>query len=120
MGILNGEPHFTLNTENGKVYCDPDNTIAFVHGENFRDVDHIFRYNLEDGEIPDDEDMVEGMFAFRAVFSVLFNPIVQDMEELGFTVVHHDIPTDPDWEQYLVRAGEDLDEYWVYLDGTDE
>lgn len=103
---------FNFKTSMGDYKCTPDNTIAFVHSPQYKDVDHIFRHLEDMGE----EEM--GIFAFRAVFGVVFNRLVQDMEESGYTVVYHEVPTELDMNQFIESESGDLEEWWEHLDGS--
>jgi len=118
MGYLEGKPVFTLTYEGESKVCTPANTGAYVHADRFKDVDHIFRYNLEPGQDVDDYEIEEGIFVFRSLFGVVFNPLVRDMEELGFQVVYNEEPTKGDWQQYVQWATKDVNKYWKHLKGT--
>lgn len=106
--IPEGQEYFNLNIGDEKYPCSPENTAAFVHSERFKDCDHLF---LE-------TDIDEGIFLFRATFGVIFNPLVRDMEAVGFHVQYADEPTDMDWEQYLKFHTKDIKKYWRHLDGV--
>lgn len=106
--IPEGQEYFNLNIGDEVHPCSPENTAAFVHSERFKDCDHLF---LE-------TDIDEGIFLFRATFGVIFNPLVRDMEAVGFHVQYADEPTDMDWEQYLKFHTKDIKKYWRHLDGV--
>ena len=103
-----GQNYFNLDNEGEKIPCHPDTTAAFVHSDRFKDVDHIFVETAPD----------EGIFLFRKVFGVIFNPLVRDMENVGFHVQHADEPSDMDWEQFVKFSTKDVDKYWKHLKGT--
>jgi len=104
-----GEGYFNLDNEGEKIPCHPDTTAAFVHHPFYKDVDHIFVETSPD----------EGIFLFRKVFGVIFNPLVRDMEKEGFHVQHSDTPSDMDWVQFVNFSTRDINKYWEVLDGTD-
>lgn len=106
--IPEGQNYFNLNNGDEVYPCSPDNTAAFVHSDGFRDVDHLFI----------ETDIDEGIFLFRSIFGIMFNPLVKDMENVGFHVQYSDEPSDMDWEQYLRFHTKDINKYWKVLDGT--
>jgi hypothetical protein len=106
------DPHFNVTVE-GEVYvCTPDNSLAYVHDPRFKDVDHIFRHLIED-----DGEEEQGIFLFRRCFGTIFNTLIQDMTETGFTVIQAGEPSEFDWDWYVRTHTKDLDEYWEHLDG---
>lgn len=106
--IPEGQNYFNLLNGDETYPCSPENTAVFIHSDRFRDVDHLFV----------ETDIDEGIFLFRSVFGVIFNPLVRDMENIGFHVQHADEPSDMDWQQYLKFHTKDVDKYWKHLKGT--
>jgi hypothetical protein len=107
------DPKFVITIDDEKLVCTPQNTLAFVHSEGFKDVDHIFRHLVE---LDDEEE--QGVFVWRKSFGVIFNDLVASMVEVGFTVIEHDEPEDFDWGWYVRTHTKDLENYWEHLDGT--
>lgn len=107
------EPQFNITVDGEKFICTPENTLAFVHDPRFKDVDHIFRHLIEE-----DDEEEQGIYIFRRSFGTIFNQLVYDMAEVGFTVIEHEEPEDFDWDQYVKATTKDLDTYWEHLDGV--
>lgn len=120
-----GEPYFTINiTGLGRPIpkiCTPENTGAFVHPINYKDVDHVWR--AEDEEVIPDVDAetanVVGMYIFRMAFGGEFNDLVAEMDEHGYSIIEAEVPTDDDWDAFIRQNNKDIDKYWEVLDGIE-
>lgn len=108
-----GTPVFTLGCNGQALICTPENTAAFVHDQRFKDTDHIF-IETSDGS---EDGTCEGMFIFRGIIAARFNEVVEAMEAEGYNVNKSTEPSKMDWEQFVIYAAGDLDNWWDHLEG---
>lgn len=102
-----------------------DNTVIFLHGTGFTNVDHIFMAVTLDVE----NDHYEGIYVWRHSVD-FFDDLVQDMIEKGFSVSEEATPNMDDLKRYEADTGHKddvfdevvavamahLDEEWNFYD----
>jgi len=93
-----GYPSFIVPSENGRIEGTPANTTVYLHGFEFKGVDHIF---VETGE---DEEQVVGAFIWRIVSKNLsegmFDDLVRELIDNNFDFRTAEEPTEGDLRQF--------------------
>lgn len=103
------EPFFILNVTSRELgesifRCTGENTELYVHGPNYRDVDHIFhRYDETDRRL--------GGFVFRSLLGEdEFERIKKYVYSAGtYPITYRPTPTDGDMDEFIKFESQDID-----------
>lgn len=98
-----GYPSFIVPNGAERIEGCPANTTIYLHGPEFKGVDHIFVQSDED-----EQGRPVGPFLWRIVskkfMDGMFDDFVLELTETGFDVVTADVPAESDlreWEKYV-------------------
>lgn len=88
-----GQPYFAYDGNMGVVVATPDNTSIYTHDYDYRGLDHIYTSYRDNGP------STTGAFLFRVAMIDtvdMFDGIIGEMREAGFSEVTADKPDDND------------------------